>query len=203
MSNRVVYRSFNTVLLPFARTGRQTLSSCSAKKKKGSRTKTKRSLKPQDASRELPAQPEHSLECQDEFHQHSFASVQPPDIKEQTLPAQPMRNRQGAVDGGAPKSVNPADSTSQQVSSQRLEKENVLTVCRVTSFGMAVIGVLATIVTPTLLEKAGSGIHSISQNTLLHVPSVTDIGIAVAVGCGITATAMPISVTLGTCSSVF
>ena len=199
MSSRAVYSSFSTVAVPCVRTGRRASCTCSAKKK-GKRPKSKRGLKRQDASRERPAPSERTLERQDAFSERNFASVQPPDITERAGPTQhkPMPKRQDAVNGGTRKrqddtnegilkTVKSADNVSQQGSPQRLERENVLTVCRVTSIGMAVIGVLATFVTPTLLEKAGSGIHSISQDTLLHLPSVMDIGIAVAAGCCVTA----------------
>lgn len=187
MIMHAVYSHGSSALLPLVRSGRQASCTCCAKKK--SKPKSKRGLKRQDAVAEPPTQPKRTLERQDAFAERSFASMEPPDVTTQAVSTQPERTlrRQDAFNERTLKTWKPEDSTAQKGPAPKLERENVLTVCRVTSIGMAVIGVLATIFTPTLLQKAGSGIQSISQDSLLHVPDVIDIGIGVAAGCFVTA----------------
>jgi hypothetical protein len=159
--------------------------------KKAKNLKSKRASKHQDAVGQSSAQSERTPAQQDVISEPSFASVQSPNTAsaQSTSHEQQQRKlrRQDAFNERTIKSVVREESTEQGVAVSRLQRENVLIVCRLTSAGMAVIGVLATFLTPILLQKAGSGIESVSQESLLHLPSLEDVAIAVAAGCSITA----------------
>jgi hypothetical protein len=192
MTVHVLHRSTSSILAPCVRANGWECV-CHAKKKSPSkRSKQKRASKRKEAFQEDPIQTERGLTYQDAITvERSFASVEPPDFSTtETLPPSTQARRlerQDAFDERTLKSGKLGDSTVQQDASSKLKRENVLTVCRVTSFGMALIGVLATFVTPTLLQKAGSGIQSVSQDSLLHLPSAMEVAVAVGAGCCVTA----------------
>eukprot|EP00892_Ulva_mutabilis_P007153 jgi/Ulvmu1/480/UM001_0488.1 len=68
-----------------------------------------------------------------------------------------------------------------------LPREKVLDACKITSAAMAVLGVTGCLATPPLLKLVGSSIESISRESLLALPSPSELLIAAGTGCVVTA----------------
>lgn len=82
-----------------------------------------------------------------------------------------------------PQASNDADVQSVDV----LPRDKVLDLCLATSAAMAVLGVAGCFATAPLLKLVGSSIESVASETLLTVPSPSELLIAAGSGCLVTA----------------
>lgn len=182
--NTVISRSYGSVLRSMERCSGQ--CACAAKKSQSKRSKSRRARKTSvrkdnEGFGGSAAPSDGALQFRD-----CSTAVQSESIESEREPERVLR-RQDAFKERSMKPVNLKDNAVKENAATKLERENVLTVCRVTSLGMAAIGILATFATPALLKMSGSGIDSVSQASLFHMPAAQDLAIGIIAGCAITA----------------
>lgn len=111
------------------------------------------------------------------------ARFRPSLLNTRAEPSQPSPSGRG-FGQDALESQSEADAETVEI----LPRDKVLGACKITSAAMAVLGVTGCFVTPPLLALVGSSIESISRESLVAIPSPSELVIAVGTGCLVTAT---------------